>query len=159
MRKLSSVRLAAALLAASVLVPAFADETATTAEAQERLKSIVALVKSKGLQPAADEIMNPTDPLKCKYKDMTCLILSDAGKFLANTSQPALVGNSLPLDLKDQDGKPILGQQLDPLKAGKTKWEAKFKFVRPGTKTIMSRHALCEKLSDNMVACTVVAQQ
>lgn len=158
MRKLPFIRLAAALLAASALVPAFADDLATLPEAQERLKALSALVKTKGLQPAANEVMAPADPLKCKYKDIACMIISDAGKFLANTSQPALVGNSLPLDLKDPDGKPILGQQVGPLKEGKTKWEARFKFVRPGTKTIVSRLSLCEKVADNMVACVVVSQ-
>jgi hypothetical protein len=149
--------LTAAVLAAA-LIPAFAaDDAATPAEAQERLTAIVALVKAKGVQGAADEIMNASDPIKCKYKDMTCILMSDSALFLANTSRAALIGTTLPLDLKDPDGNPIVAAQVGGLKEGKTKWEAKFKFVRPGSKTIQPRWSFCERAADNVAACVVVA--
>jgi hypothetical protein len=149
---------AAALLGACLLSTAFAADDATPADAQERLKGMVGLVKAKGVQGAAEELMSAADPLKCKYKDLTCILISDAGKFTANTSQPALIGNSLPMDMKDPDGKPILTLMVGPMKEGKTKWDAKYKFVRPGTKTIQPRWAFCEKVADSMIACTVIAQ-
>lgn len=152
----------AVLLSLAASAPALAadDEVATPADAAERLKAIVGLVKAKGPAGAGQQIMAADDPLKCKYRDMSCMLLTIAdATFVANTAVPKLVGQQFPMDMADVDGTPIIGQQLGPAKQGKLKWEAKFKFVRPGTKKVVPRWAFCEKADDAHVACVVVAQQ
>jgi len=135
-----------------------AQELATPAEAVDRLKQIVALVKSKGADAAAAEMM-AGDPLKCRYKDLGCLVASADAKVLANPSNPSMVGVQVPSDLTDIDGTPIVGQLLGPLKAGKTKWEAKYKLNPPGAKRIVPRWSFCEKLDVDHLACTTITQQ
>lgn len=137
---------------------AWASDIASPAEAQQRLSAIVDFAKSKGAAKAVDEIMAASDPFKCKYKDMTCLLVTFDGKFLANTAQQALIGTSLPPDFADVDGVPIVAQQFGPAKAGKTKWEAKFKFTVPNTKKIVPRWSFCETAGPAHIACVVVSQ-
>lgn len=135
------------------------DAPATQAEAAERLKGIIAAVKAKGAAAAAQDIMSPADPLKCKYKDMVCLLIKiDTATFLVNTALPKMVGQQFPADMVDVDGSPIIAAQLNPAKQGKTKWDAKYKFARPDTKKITPRWSFCEKADDAHVACAVVSQ-
>ena len=161
------IRLAFALLlplmAVTVVYAANAaddEDNATPAEAAQRLKAIVDLVKAKGVVAAGQRMMSEEDPLKCKYKDMTCLLITSVdATFVANTAIPKLVGQKFPLDLVDVDGNPIIAAQVGPANHGQVKWDAKYKFARPGTKKVVPRWSFCEKVTEGHVACVVVAQQ
>lgn len=153
----------AALLMAGLCLPCLAtasDGVATPAEAAERLKTLVSLVKSKGAVAAGAEVMAADDPAKCRYKDLVCLLIKvDDATFLVNTALPKMVGQQFPLDMVDVDGAPIIGAQLTPARQGKVKWDAKYKFARPDTKKIVPRWSFCEKADAAHVACVVISQQ
>jgi signal transduction histidine kinase len=151
-------RIAALVALGLSMGAAQAQEAASAAEAQERLKAIVALVKAKGAAKAAEDIM-ASDPFKCKFKDLGCMLATTDAKIVANPGQPAMVGQQFPPDFADIDGTPLVAQLLSPAKAGKLKWEAKYKFNPPGSKKIVPRHSFCEKAGDTHVACVTISQQ
>ena len=154
MKRLIASSLLTILCAGSCL----ANENATPAEAEERLKAIVGLVKAKGAA-AGKDVMAADDPVKCKYKDMVCMLMDTAdGTFLAQTALAKLVGTKFDPEMADVDGVPIVEQWIGPAKQGKTQWQAKWKFARPDTKKVSPRLATCAKADATRVACVSVAQ-
>lgn len=144
--------------AVSILVlsafAAGAAQAQSAEDAQAMLKDMMALVKAKGVAKASEDINAGTDPGKCKEKPgITCMIITDGAKVLANGKNPKMVGTEFPPDFADVDGTPIVAQFTTPLKSGKSKWEAKFKFAPAGSKKIMMQHAFCEKADANTAVC------
>ena len=130
-----------------------AAQAQTAADAQEMLKATIANIKAKGVEKAAAELNAGEDPAKCKDKPgISCLISTLDAKILGNGKNPKMAGMQFPPDFADVDGTPIVAQMIDPAKAGKTKWEAKYKFAAAGTKKITLQHAWCEKV-DNLIVC------
>jgi hypothetical protein len=158
MKPISVTRITCTMLLASVIGSTYAIDMASPEEAQKRLSAMVALVKAKGAIKASEQIMDG-DPLKCRYKDMSCMLLTDGGKYLVSTSQPAMVGQTMPMDLTDSDGRRVMVDVLGPAKAGKMSWETKAKFVAPGTKAILPRRTLCERAAEGFVACVAIGDQ
>lgn len=155
---MTTYRLLAALCAAAVPLFASANDGASPTDAQERLKSLVATIKSSGGPAAAKSVMGADDPAKCKFKDLVCLVADvKTSTLLAHTAIPKLAGSPLTDDMLDVDGVSINQQLFGPAKQGKVKWESKYKFSRPDTKKIVGRAAFCEKVGDAHVACVSVS--
>lgn len=153
------LRIATSLtIAAFTPIAAVASETASAADAQDRLKSIVTGVKVNGGSTTAKSLMAADDPNKCKFKDMVCLLADvKAATLLAHSAIPKLAGSPLVNDMLDVDGVSINQQLFGPAGKGKDKWETRYKFARPDTKKIVGRQAFCEKVGDVHVACVSIS--
>lgn len=139
-------------LAAATALPALAQDKATEADAKKMLQTYVDGFKAKGLTGAKDALNAATD-----RKDMGCLIAKNDATVLAGCNK-AMVGQTMP-DMMDVDGKNISQMLIGPLKAGKTTWDATYKFNAPGSKAIVQRKSLCAKLDAEHVACTTFTPQ
>ena len=142
---------AIALIAAMASSSTFAQ---SAADAQETLKGFVSTFKAKGLKQVVDDINGGTDPMKCRDKPgVGGFVATAEGKMLANCKNPKMVGQEFPPDFADVDGTPIVGQVIGPMKAGKAKWEANYKFAPAGQKKAVQQHVFCEKLDATNLAC------
>lgn len=152
--------LAAVALCTVALNPVLAVEgVGTPAEAQDRLKAIVGMVKSKGADAAAKMVMGADDPAKCHEKDIVCMMVDfKQAKMMVHTAVPKLVGTPVDEDVLDLDGISISKEMFGPGKAGKTKWEAKYKFARPDTKKVVPRWGFCERADDAHSVCVTISQ-
>lgn len=149
---------AGALLAGSFSLSVAQEGGSSPADAQERLKALVAAVKAKGAAEGAKYVMGADDPLKCKTKDIVCMLVDvNTNTMLVHSAVPKLVGTPVDDDVQDIDGNSLSKLQFGPAKAGKTKWEAKYKFARPDTRKIVPRWAFCEKADDARVACVSIS--
>lgn len=148
--RISALVLASALAAA--LAPAHAQDKASEADAKKMLQALVDANKAKGLKGAQDALNAYTE-----RKDMGCLI-ADTGATVSAGCNKAMVGQQMP-DLLDVDGKNISQMLIGPLKAGKTSWDASYKFNAPGSKAIVNRKSLCAKLDAEHFACSTFTPQ
>lgn len=129
----------------------------TAADAQAMVKSLVSLAKTKGLAKAAEDLNGGTDPLKCKERpQIGCFIFKVDSGMIANAKNPKMVGQDFPADFADVDGTPIVSQVVGPFRAGKTAWEAKYKFAPAGSKKIVPNHSFCEKIDAGHFACATL---
>lgn len=129
----------------------------SAADAQSLLKSLVSQAKAKGAVKFAEDVNAGTDANKCKEAPgMNCLIANTDLLMMANAKNAKVVGTTFSTDLADMDGKPVAELVFGPMKAGKTTWDAQYKFAVPGTKKIALQHAFCEKVDAKSFTCAVL---
>lgn len=144
-------------IALLVALPMFAQAQATPDEAKSMLASIVAQAKAQGVGKAAEAINAGTDATKCKEKKgLGCMIATSAAMVLANAKNQKLVGNEFPADFADIDGTPIVKQIVGPINAGKSQWEAQYKFAVGNSAKAVPQHAFCEKIDAKTLACVIL---
>ncbi len=146
---------AAAILAASVALPASSAERATKDEAIAMVKKAVATIKSDG----ADKAYAAFDDKKGAFvdRDLYVVVYGLDGKVLAHGANEKLIGQNL-IDAKDPDGKMFVKERTEMARAQPEFWQD-YKFVDPLTKKIEPKQMYCQRLNETAVCAGIYKLQ
>lgn len=146
-------RLTAIALVLLSVAGAHAQTKTTEAETRKVLAAIVDLYKAKGVNAASDALNKGEALPQCKgANDLGCTVATLDAIVLVAPRNPAMVGQAFP-DLMDIDGKPVTEALLGPMRAGKSSWEARYKFAVGTSKQIVPRVNYCQKFDAKIVVC------
>jgi cytochrome c len=140
-----------ALLAAvlSLASPALAEERATPEDAQELVKTAIALTKRAGREKAFKEMQNKSGAFI--YKDLYIIVIDMKAKILVQGAFPERVG----LDAwgtKDPDGVLYMQDRIKIAQATGSGWQ-EYKFKNPANGKMEQKKVYVEKFEDTVFAC------
>lgn len=146
---------AAAILAASVAMPAFSADRATKDEAIAMVKKAVALIKSDG----TDKAYAAFDDKKGAYvdRDLYVVVYGLDGKVLAHGANEKLIGQNL-IDAKDPDGKMFVKERTEMARAHEDFWQD-YKFMDPLSKKVEPKQMYCQRLNETAVCAGIYKPQ
>jgi signal transduction histidine kinase len=144
----------AVCLAVGITGVSFGAERATTKDAESMVKKAVAYIKANGKEKAFAEFNNTKG--KFIHKDVYVTVYDMNGKCLAHGQNAKMVGKDL-MELKDADGKYLIKERVEVVKAKGKGWQD-YKYTNPVSKTIEHKTTYFEKYEDVIVACGVYKQ-
>jgi signal transduction histidine kinase len=141
---------AAAVLAASVALPAFAADRASKDEAIAMVKKAVGTIKSDGPDKAYAAF---NDKKTFVDRDLYVVVYGLDGKVLAHGANEKLIGQNL-MEAKDPDGKLFVKERTEMAKANAEFWQD-YKFTDPLTKNIEPKQMYCQRLNETAVCAGI----
>lgn len=135
-------------LAVGITGVSFGAERATAKEAEAMVKKAVAFLKANGKEKAFAEFNNHQG--KFTNKDLYITVYDMNGKCLAHGQNAKMVGKDL-IELKDADGKFLIKERVETVKAKGKGWQD-YKYTNPLTKSIEQKTTFFEKYEDVIVA-------
>jgi cytochrome c len=140
-----------ALLAAALSLgsPALAEERATPDDAQELVKTAIALTKRAGREKAFKEMQNKNGAFI--YKDLYIIVIDLKGKCLVQGAFPERVGMDL-LGAKDVDGVLYMQDRIKIAQTSGSGWQ-EYKFKNPANGKMEQKKVYVEKFEDTVFAC------
>jgi signal transduction histidine kinase len=143
------VALAAAALAALLPTASFAQERASTKEAEGLVKNAVGFVKKEGKAKAFAAFDDPKGPFT--FRDLYIMVYDMDGKCVSHGQKKDRIGKSL-IDDKDPDGKAFVRERVALVKAQGQAWQ-EYKFMNPATKKVEQKVAYCEGV-EGIIVCS-----
>lgn len=146
MKRLTRTYLSGAVLLAAVL-PAFAQQHATKAEAVALAEKAVADIQKKGIEEACKDFAAPgggyiQGELYVAVQDAQC-------KMVCHPISPKMNGKDM-LELKDANGKHFTQEMRDVAMSGKPGW-VEYVWPNPVTKTLEHKSTYVLKAADKYV--------
>src|ERR1035437_2297959 len=140
--------MAVAATAAVAWGGAWAQQHASSKEAEARVKKGVAFIKANGKDKGYAEITSKQSQFK--DRDLYLVVCGLDGKVWAHGANEKMVGRNL-IDLKDVDGKEFMRERIEMAKAKASYWQD-YKYTNPVTKKIEAKQMYCERLGDIIVS-------
>lgn len=140
--------LLAGILAGLLSFSAAASDKGSADEAVAMVKKAVALIEKEG-KDAAFSQFGDSQNKAFHDRDLYIFVYDMNGVNVAHGINPKLVGKSL-IDMKDNDGKPIIRGFVDIAKTKGKGWHD-YKWPNPVTKAIEQKSAYIEKVGDLIV--------
>ena len=137
-----------ALLVMSLNTSAYAEDRATSAEAEAMVKKAVAYIKENGPEKGYPAVNDKAGPFI--YRDLYVVVYDMKGNCLAHGANAKLIGQDLS-DAQDVDGKLYIKERIQLAQSKPNFWQD-YKFVNPVTKKIEPKQMYCERL-DNTAIC------
>ena len=144
--------MSAAVICLAMLAPslhASAADKGTADEAVAMVKKASALIKSAGKEKAFAAISDPANK-EFHDRDLYVFVYDLNGLTLAHGNNPKMVGKNL-IDLKDNDGKPIIKSMVEVAKSPAGKGWVEFKWPNPMTKAVEPKAGYIERVDDMLV--------
>jgi cytochrome c len=141
--------LAALALALSLAPAAWAEDRATTREADAMLKSAAALVGKDGPEKALAAFNDPKGQFV--FRDLYITAYDLKGTCLADGAFASRVGRPA-LGEKDAEGKTFVQEQIEMAKEQGHGW-TQYKAVNPVTKAVEDRMATLKRIGDLVLVC------
>jgi cytochrome c len=135
----------------SAITIAYAEDFASTEQAQTMVKKAVAHIKADG--PAKAYADFSAKKPEFTDRDLYVVVYDFTGSVLAHGQNEKMVGKNL-IDLKDPDGKAFVRERVDMAKTQASFWQD-YKFVDPVTKKVLPKTMYCERLNDTVVCAGV----
>jgi cytochrome c len=139
-----------ALFAAGVVLAATAvaeEPRATAQDAEDLVKTGVAVLKKQGREKAFKEFQNKNGSFI--YRDLYLFVYDMKGNCLAHGADPSRVGKNH-AEAKDGEGKPFMAERLKLMAAKSSAWQD-YKFKNPATGKIEQKTAYLEKVDEMIV--------
>jgi len=144
------MRKLAALIAVALLAPAaFAEDRATTKDAERLVHKAVDYVKSAGKEKALAVFSDPKGPFT--FRDLYIFAIDFKGTVLAHGTKKELIGKN-DWDRKDKTGKLFTQAMIQIAKTTGNGWE-EYEFENPATGKLETKVAYVERVDDYFVAC------
>ncbi len=131
---------------------AIAAEFGTKDEAVAMVKRVQAMFKSSGAEATFKAVSDKSTP-EFHDRDLYPFIYDMAGVNMAHGARPALIGKNLS-GLKDQDGKFLVREMIDIVKAKGSGW-FDYKWPNPINNKIEDKSSYVEKMGDYWVGVGV----
>jgi len=141
---LASVAIGFSLLS----TPAWSADKGSADEAVAMVKKAAAMIKAEGKEKAFAAFADPANK-DFHDRDLYVFVYDMNGVNLAHGNNPKMVGKNL-LELKDQEGKPLIRQMVDVAKTKGKGW-VDYKWPNPVTKAIEAKSSYVEKVDDMLV--------
>ncbi|WP_170298931.1 cache domain-containing protein [Massilia eburnea] len=141
---LASVAMGFSLLS----MPAWAADKGSADEAVAMVKKAAAMIKAEGKEKAFAAFADAGNK-DFHDRDLYVFVYDLNGVNLAHGNNPKMVGKNL-LELKDQEGKPLIRQMVDVAKTKGKGW-VDYKWPNPVTKAIEAKSSYVEKVDDMLV--------
>jgi cytochrome c len=141
---LASVAIGFSLLS----TPAWSADKGSADEAVAMVKKAAAMIKAEGKEKAFAAFADPANK-DFHDRDLYVFVYDLNGVNLAHGNNPKMVGKNL-LELKDQEGKPLIRQMVDVAKTKGKGW-VDYKWPNPVTKAIEAKSSYVEKVDDMLV--------
>jgi signal transduction histidine kinase len=129
----------------------FAEERATSKDAESMVKKAVEFYKASGKDKALSEFNNSNGKFADIPKGLFIFAYNFDGKCVAQGANPAMVGKVL-LDMKDPDGKPVIKDLLEIAKSKGKGWYD-YKWSNPANKKLETKTSYIERIDDLMIGC------
>jgi signal transduction histidine kinase len=140
---------AAAALCLSLPLASFAQDRATTKEAEMMVHRGVEFLKANGKEKAIATFSDSKGQFT--YRDLYIVVLDLGGVVRAHGTRPDLIGKAN-LDAKDADGK-AWNREIIATAKSKGKGWVEYKFPNPVTKAVEQKVAYFELQDDLIVLC------
>ena len=141
--------MSALVLSASVQ----AADHGTAPEAIAMVNKAAALIKSAGKEKAFAEIADPKNK-EFHDRDLYVYVYDLNGVTLTHGNNPKMVGKNL-LEIKDQEGKPMIKEMIALVKSPAGKGWVDFKWPNPVTKAVESKSGYVVRVDDMLVGSGV----